>query len=122
MSWGETLFLMHAILELVLGALKLRGRYSHEVPGSRSARDEMYVRHHGFSLLSLALLGYLVWREGLVDTPTGRGASSVLAVFHGGAVAAFLQTYATGAIGIGKVIVPHLPFAVAFMWHGLSVQ
>ena len=111
------LYVAHTLLEVVLGAMKLRGRYQHEAPGSRSARSEMYARHHGFSLLALALLGGLVWWHNMIDTPTGQGASAVLALFHGGAVAAFLQTYAVGAIPLTKVVVPHLPFAVGFALH-----
>ena len=87
----------------------------------RTPRSAMYVRHHAFSLLSLALMGWLVWRHDLVDTPTGKGASAVLLVFHGGASAAFFHTWMFGrAIGFGKVVVPHLPFAVAFAAHALS--
>ena len=66
-TWANYLFLSHAILELVLGAIKLRGRYAHETPSSRSARSAMYVRHHAFSLLALSLLGYFVWRDDAAD-------------------------------------------------------
>ena len=38
----------------------------------------------------------------------------------GGAVAAFTHAWANGAIPFGKVVVPHLPFAVAFLAHALS--
>ena len=81
----------HAVVELILGALKLRGRYAHEAPGSRSGKSKMYVRHHGASLLAHALLGALVLHAGLVDTRVGQGASLVLATFHGGAVGAVLR-------------------------------
>ena len=44
----------------------------------------------------------------------------VLFVFHGGAVlAAFLYTWAQGAIPFSKVVVPHLPFAIGFAVHAL---
>ena len=119
-TWANYLFLSHAILELVLGAIKLRGRYAHETPSSRSARSAMYVRHHAFSLLALSLLGYFVWRDDAADTPAGRDASWIFFVFHGGAVAAFTHAWANGAIPLGKVVVPHLPFAVAFLAHALS--
>ena len=119
-AWADALYLAHVLLELALGAIKLRGRYAHEAPGSRSARSAMYVRHHAASLLSLALLGWLVWRADAVDTPAGQSASAVLCVFHGGAVAAFVHAWAGGAIPLAKVVVPHLPFAVAFAVHALG--
>lgn len=115
--WSSLLYISHVLLELALGLIKLRGRYAHEVPGSKSARNEMYCRHHGCSLLSLALLGYFVWQHDLVDTSTGAAASTVLAVFHGGAVASFTYAYSLNAIPVGKVIVPHLPFALGFAAH-----
>ena len=57
----EYVYLTHSALELVLGAIKLRGRYQHEAVGSRLPRSEMYTRHHGASILSLALLSWLVY-------------------------------------------------------------
>ena len=56
----------------------------------------------------------------LCETPAGRDASWIFFVFHGGAVAAFTHAWANGAIPLGKVVVPHLPFAVAFLAHALS--
>ena len=84
-SWmlSELLYLAHTLLELVLGLLKLRGRYHHEPPASKPPRSQMYTRHHGASLLSHALLGALVLWRGLVDTETGLITSLVLASFHG---------------------------------------
>lgn len=117
--WLNALYLAHTVLEIALGGLKLRGRYQHEPPGSKSVRSEMYCRHHGFSLLALALLGYLVWRNDLVDSPTGQAASAVLATFHCGAVVAFLHAFLHGQISAAKVVIPHLPFALAFSWHAL---
>ena len=114
------LYLSHTILELCLGAIKLQGRYAHETPGSKSARSEMYVRHHAFSLLALALLGYYIWQRDMIDTPYGRDAAVVLAVFHGGATMSFLYTWSQGAIPISKVVIPHAPFALAFMWHAIT--
>ena len=88
-GWVDVLYLSHAALELVLGCIKLRGRYAHEPPGSRTPRSAMYVRHHAFSLLSSALLGWLgkratgptcyppVWcmyPPGLVHAPPRTGA------------------------------------------------
>lgn len=118
--WPEYLYIAHAVLELILGLLKLRGRYSHEAPGARSAKSAMYVRHHGFSLLALALLGYLIWRAEAVNSPTGAAVSLVLFVFHGGAVAAFTHAWACGEIPLAKIVVPHLPFAVAFALHAMQ--
>jgi hypothetical protein len=80
----------------------------------------MYARHHGFSLLALALLGGLVWHRDLIASPTGQIASYTLALFHGGAVVSFLYAYSNGAIPLGKVVVPHLPYAVGFLWHALT--
>jgi len=88
----------HALTELILGALKLRGRYAHEAPGSRSGKSKMYVRHHAASLLAHALLGALVLHAGLVDTRVGQGASLVLATFHGGAVGAAFTAFAAGEL------------------------
>ena len=117
--WPAILYLAHTLLEIALGAIKLRGRYAHEAPGSKSKRNEMYCRHHAASLLAHALLGWLVYANDLFDTSEGRGASMVLFVFHGGAVAAFLYTWAQGAIPLSKVVVPHLPFAIGFAVHAL---
>ena len=110
----------HAVVELILGALKLRGRYAHEAPGSRSGKSKMYVRHHAASLLAHALLGALVLHAGLVDTRVGQGASLVLATFHGGAVGAAFTAWMTGELPIWKVFVPHSPFAIIFLVHALG--
>ena len=120
--WAALWYLAHTLLEVALGAIKLRGRYAHETPGSKSKRSEMYVRHHGFSLLGHALLGWFVYAQDIVGTREGRGASAVLFVFHGGAVAAFLYAWAQDAIPFKKVVVPHLPFAIAFAVHALEAQ
>ena len=117
--WPQWLYLAHVLLELVLGAIKLRGRYSHEAPASRTVRSAMYVRHHAFSLLALALMGWHVWTNDLVHTHIGRMMSQVLLVFHGGAVVAFTYAWIGNSIPLGKVVVPHLPFAVAFAVHAL---
>ena len=114
---ANALYLAHAVLELVLGVLKLRGRYQHETPGQRSPRSAMYVRHHGFALLSLAYLGALVWWRGLVNTTVGGDVSIVLMLFHGGAVFAFRPAWEAGAIPTAKLLLPHFPFAFGFLWH-----
>ena len=77
----------------------------------------MYVRHHAFSLLALTLLGGLVWWRGLVSSEAGWIASLCLGIFHGGAVCAFLWAWRCGAIPLAKVVLPHGPFAAAFLWH-----
>lgn len=114
---ASLLYLSHWLLELFLGLIKLRGRYQHETPGSRSPRSEMYVRHHAFSILALALLGFLVWHDGIESTPFGLHCSAVFTIFHGGAVFSFLYAYVTGAIPFGKVLVPHFPFFAGFLLH-----
>ena len=110
-SFMDFAYAAHALTELILGALKLRGRYAHEAPGSRSGKSKMYVRHHAMSLLAHALLGALVLHAGLVDTRVGQGASLVLATFHGGAVGAAFTAFAGGELPVWKVFVPHSPFA-----------
>ena len=85
------LFLAHFLLELVLGAVKLRGTYSGvTLPDG----TERFVRHHGVSLLAIALLGGLVWWRKLADTQTGSLASVVLAAFHAGCVAVMCHAFA----------------------------
>ena len=78
------------------------------------------VRHHAFSLLAHALLGFLVWQHDMVHTNAGQAASAVLFVFHGGAVAAFTHAWAWHEIRFAKVVVPHLPFAVGFAVHAFT--
>ena len=114
---ANALYLAHAVLELVLGMLQLRGRYQHETPGERPPRSAMYVRHHGFSLLALAYLGAVMWWRGLVNADIGGDVSVVLMLFHGGSVAAFLPAWAAGAIPTAKLVMPHAPFALGFLWH-----
>lgn len=78
------LLLSQAVLELVLGALKLRGRYAHEppvdAPGGRGARGAMYVRHHGCALLALAALGLGLWAAGATAHPESAGGGLVAAL------------------------------------------
>ena len=118
-TWVDIMYVTHVLLELALGVIKLRGRYSHEAPGSRLEPGQMYVRHHGFSILSMTLLSYLVWSHGLADTPMGRQASGALALFHGGAVGAFAIAWHKGAIKLRKLFIPHMPHAIAFAMHAL---
>ena len=113
----EAVYAVHTLIEAALGVIKLRGRYAHESPNERGERSQMYVRHHASSLIALTVLGAYVWWRGLVWSETGWLASLVLGIFHGGAVCAFLWAWVCGAIPMAKVIVPHAPFAVAFLWH-----
>ena len=115
----DLLFLSHTFLEVVLGAMKLRGRYQHEPPGSRVPRSQMYTRHHGFSILALALLSGLACFRG-TDSTFGRDVSAVLVVFHGGSVVSFSIAWMDGAIPLSRVVVPHAPYAIAFLAHKLS--
>lgn len=102
------LFIGHTLLELVLGAIKLRGTYSGvEIPDGANK----FVRHHGVALLSLALLGGLiVWRR-LEFSEAGTVASLVLTSFHTGCVA--VMSHAADP----KVLLVHLPFAAGFAIH-----
>jgi hypothetical protein len=107
-DWVSALYLAHALLELALGGIKLRGRYSaFEMPDGAAK----FARHHGVALLSIALLGFLVWKRKLVHTETGALGSMVLAFFHVACVA--VMVHAQHA----KVVFIHLPFACAFLAH-----
>ena len=121
MAWLNLMYLSHTLLEIVLGCIKLRGRYHHQSPGAMDGRSKMYVRHHGFSLLALAMCSYFVWRHDLTKTATGEAVSSALALFHGGAVLSFTLAYAEGAIPFTKVMLPHAPYAVGFAAHTLRI-
>ena len=105
------LYLAHVLLELVLGAVKLRGTYSGVVVPNEAAK---FARHHGVSLLSLSLLGALVLSRRLVGTPTGQVASWTFACFHAGAVIVMLHAAHL------PVVVVHLPFAFGFALHACT--
>eukprot|EP00966_Prymnesium_polylepis_P187669 4350650-Prymnesium_polylepis.1 len=112
-SVATQLYISHTLLELVLGAIKLRGTYSgFEMPPG----TEKFARHHGVALLSLALLGALVLARRLIDTAAGEVCSTVLAFFHAGAVIVMLHALN------GKVVLLHLPWALGFAWHVWSVR
>ena len=103
----EYIFLAHFFLELGLGLLKLRGKYAgFDAP----AGMEKFARHHGVSLLSLALAGWLIYRQRLAFSAAGVVAALVLCAFHSGAVAVMLADGGGGAL---KVLAMHAPFAVA---------
>jgi len=91
----DVIFISHTLLETWLGLIKLRGRYQHEAT-NKPVRSAAYTRHHGASILALALLSHLVYSRGLVRSPTGQLASAVLATFHGGAVASFTHAWLSG--------------------------
>ena len=111
--WAEVLYVLHTLMELALGAVKLRGRHSgFDMPPGAAK----YAQHHGVSLLALSLLGALVLQRGQVQTETGALVSSALAAFHAGAVCVMLLNLPGGA----KVALMHAPFAIGFAWHALS--
>ena len=110
----EFIFLAHFFLELGLGLLKLRGKYAgFDAPVGM----EKFARHHGVSLLSLALAGWLIYRQRLAFSAAGVVAALVLCAFHSGAVAVMLADGGGGAL---KVLAMHAPFAVAFGWHAFE--
>ena len=107
------LYIAHVLLELVLGAVKLKGTYSGvEVPEAAAK----FARHHGISLLALTLLGALVLMRGLVNTPTGQVTSITLFFFHAGAVAVMVHA------ANWPVVYLHTPFAIAFALHAFTGQ
>ena len=108
------LYIAHTLLETALGAVKLRGKYA-EVD-SMPPEAAKFCRHHGISLLALALLGGECARRGLINTQTGALCSLVLCAFHAGAVA--VMAYDSNM----KVVVTHLPFAIAFGLHAATVK
>ena len=105
------LYYAHALAQCLLGAKKLRGTYSGVVVAPEAAK---FARHHGVSLLALALLGALCVRRGFVHTPTGTMCSQVLCVFHLGA--ALVMLYDANFLPV----LLHAPFALAFAWHALT--
>eukprot|EP00931_Biecheleriopsis_adriatica_P079026 TRINITY_DN52442_c0_g1_i1.p1 TRINITY_DN52442_c0_g1~~TRINITY_DN52442_c0_g1_i1.p1 ORF type:complete len:133 (-),score=27.15 TRINITY_DN52442_c0_g1_i1:63-461(-) len=119
---ANMLYLTHALTEFGLGLIKLRGHYAHEDPASKPLHSQLYVRHHAAALLSLALLGYLVWRRGLVSSETGKITSASFALFHVGAVLANAYAWLQGAVQLGKILIPHMPFALGFVWHASAVS
>ena len=105
------LYIAHAILEVVLGVIKLRGRYA-DMPMPDGAAK--FARHHGVCLIALALLGGECARRRLINTPTGALCSLVLCVFHAGAVLVMVYDLHL------KVLVLHTPFAIGFFWHAVT--
>jgi hypothetical protein len=113
------MFVAHAVLELMLGAMKLRGRYEGQAVAGPEAK---FIRHHGVALLALALLGGLVWWRKLVETETGRLASAVLFSFHGGAAAVHAHAWADGSVKSAATFAMHLPFAIGFLLDALRTR
>ena len=108
------LYVAHTLLETALGAVKLRGKYAGL--DNMPAEAAKFARHHGVSLLALALLGGECTRRGLIKTEAGALCSLVLCFFHAGAVAVMAYDSNT------KVVLTHLPFAIAFGLHAATVK
>ena len=102
------LYVTHALVELVLGALKLRGSYAGLTMPDEATK---FARHHGMALLALALLSGECVRRGLASTAAGGLCSFVLAFFHTGAVAVMTYELHFEAVAL------HVPFAAAFAIH-----
>ena len=109
------LYLAHFLVELALGAVKLRGTYS-GIDISCAPGAEKFARHHGVSLIALACLGGEVLRRDAFDSEVADVVSSVLALFHAGTM--FVMLHALN----WKVVAIHLPFALGFLAHVLSRQ
>ena len=104
------LFCAHTVVELVLGAVKLRGTYS-GIDISCAPGASKFARHHGVSLIALALLGAEVLRRNALHTEVGEVASIILAIFHGGTMLVMVH-----ALNL-KVVAIHAPFAIGFAAH-----
>jgi len=109
------LYLAHFLVELALGAVKLRGSYA-GIDISCAPGAEKFARHHGVSLIALACLGGEVLRREAFDSEVADVVSSVLALFHAGTM--FVMLHALN----WKVVAIHLPFALGFLAHVLSRQ
>ena len=72
---------------------------------------------YGLVAISLALAGWLIYRQRLAFSAAGVVAAFVLCAFHSGAVAVMLADGGGGAL---KVLAMHAPFAVAFGWHAFE--
>jgi hypothetical protein len=107
------LYITHALVELALGALKLRGSYAGLTTPDEAAR---FVRHHGLGLLALALLSGECARRGLTSTAAGGLCSLVLAFFHTGAVVVLTYEQHFEAVAL------HVPFAAAFAIHAAAMS
>ena len=113
------LYLLHTLLELVLGTVKLRGTYSGLdlasdcTPGVAGSAAK-FAQHHGISLISLAALGALVLIRRQTNTAAGGIASATLATFHASAVAVMLNASHL------PVVIIHTPFAIGFALHAVA--
>mmetsp|Transcript_19394 Transcript_19394/g.60579 ORF Transcript_19394/g.60579 Transcript_19394/m.60579 type:complete len:133 (-) Transcript_19394:164-562(-) len=113
------LFFAHTVLETVLGAMKLRGRYEGQTAAGPEAK---FVRHHGVCLLSLALLAACTLLRREVDAPTGGLVSAVLCFFHTAATAVHAHAFALGSAKSLSTMMMHLPFAVGFAFDALRTR
>ena len=102
------LYYLHALVEFVLGAIKLRGKYAGVAMPVEAAK---FARHHGVALIALALLSGECARRRLVSTPAGLLCSLVLSFFHTGAIAVMIYDLHLGPVAL------HIPFAAAFAIH-----
>ena len=111
---ATALYVLHAIVELVLGALKIyKGGYTALDLPADAAR---FARHHGVSLLCLGALGAECVRRRLIETETGALCSFVLFLFHAGT--ATVMAYHAHL----PTLAMHAPFAVGFAWHAATVR
>ena len=101
---GLILFTAHSLLETGLGAVKVvKGGYKDfDMPPG----GEKFARHHGVSLLSIALLGLCVLLRRSWLEPEGLMASIVICAFHTGCVLigpspAVLLLHGSLAVGFG---------------------
>jgi hypothetical protein len=107
------IYIAHALVELVLGALKLRGSYAGLTMPDEATK---FARHHGMALLALALLSGECARRGLTSTAAGGLCSLVLCFFHTGAVAVMTYDLHLEAVAL------HVPFAAAFAVHAAAMS
>ena len=106
--FGLLLFTAHTLLEAGLGAVKVsKGGYKgFDMPPG----GEKFARHHGVSLMSLALLGACVLARRSWSEPEGYLASIVICAFHAGCVfigpsPAVLLLHGSLAVGFGTYLV-----------------
>lgn len=111
LRYVKALYVAHTLLEFVLGAIKLRGKYAGFDIAACAPGAEKFARHHGVALLSLAALGEEVLRRRLCHSTTAEVISAALAVFHWGCVLVMLQAWSLHTLAM------HLPFAIGFTWH-----
>ena len=109
----DALYLLHGIVEIGLGAVKLSGTYQGVVMPENTQK---FVRHHGLALISLGLLGILMFQRQLVNTEAGKTVSLSLAAFHCSVCVLMLTAMAMGPF------LNHLPFAIGFLAHLVTTK